>query len=339
MNLFEPIISEIELNPALRAILARGNGYNMDVINDWARGFFDRDGKFVKEFQTSFSSSLWELYIFAVLKRLGQHVDFSHQTPDFVISSNPQYVIEAVTANAKNGEPGAEESFRHGLPDDLNEFNRKSCIRLSNAVSEKLKKYRTKYSSLAHVSDKPFVIALAPYDNPTFNLSCQRAVEMLLFGRVVDEQAFLASPHLSEIPTYEIDHLVKENGSAVPIGIFNSDSCKEISAVIFSTCGTWGKVRAMSSDPSENVIFSTVRRNLSSTMPFVQTCKKSRYSESLLDGLKVYHNPYAVSTLDASIFRHRDVFQTYYSNSEGGRIYEQRDGLLEFRIVITGANG
>jgi hypothetical protein len=41
----------------------------MDVLTDWARGFIDRDGKFVKEFQTTFNSCFWELYVYAVLKR------------------------------------------------------------------------------------------------------------------------------------------------------------------------------------------------------------------------------------------------------------------------------
>lgn len=31
-------------------------------------GFEDRDGKFVKEFQTTFNSSFWELYLFACLR-------------------------------------------------------------------------------------------------------------------------------------------------------------------------------------------------------------------------------------------------------------------------------
>lgn len=335
MNLFIPVVPEAEIHPVLRTILAVGNGYNMDVINDWAKGFVDRDGKFVKEFQTTFSSSLWELYLFAVLKRLNQQVDFSVSTPDFVVSSRQPFIIEAVTANAKQGEPGAEESFRHGVPDSLNYFNQKSCIRLSNSITEKTNKYRTKYRLLPHVANKPFVIAIAPYDSPNFNLSCQRAVEMLLFGRVVDEEAFLKDGTLTEIPTYQIESLTKDNGASIPVGIFNSESFHEISAVVFSTCATWGKIRALSADPNPNVMFSAVRRSLTGTRPHTEKLKKSQYSESLLDGLRVYHNPYASSPLDKSIFRHRDISQTYYSEAESEWIYEQRDGLLEFRIVHT----
>ena len=60
MNLFAPIVAESKMHPNFRNILATGNGYNFDVLHDWARGFVDRDGKFVEEFQTTFNSSFWD---------------------------------------------------------------------------------------------------------------------------------------------------------------------------------------------------------------------------------------------------------------------------------------
>jgi hypothetical protein len=59
MRLFEPIVAESHQHPNFRNIMAAQNGFNLDVINDWANGFVDRDGKFVKEFQTTFNSSFW----------------------------------------------------------------------------------------------------------------------------------------------------------------------------------------------------------------------------------------------------------------------------------------
>ena len=49
------------------------------MLNDWARGFRDRDGKFVQEFQRTFDSCFWELYVFAVLKQYRLEVDFTRQ--------------------------------------------------------------------------------------------------------------------------------------------------------------------------------------------------------------------------------------------------------------------
>ena len=39
------------------------------------------------------------------------------------------------------------------------------------------------------------------------------------------------------------------------------------------------------------------------------------YHESLLDGLRVYHNPKVTHKLNKDIFRDNDVFQSYYSVS------------------------
>jgi hypothetical protein len=61
MDLFTPIVGEAEQNPNFRTISKQSNQFNLDVVNGWASGFQDRDGKFVKEFQTTFDSSFWEL--------------------------------------------------------------------------------------------------------------------------------------------------------------------------------------------------------------------------------------------------------------------------------------
>lgn len=81
MRLFEPLVDEARQHPNFRNIVRPGNGFALDVLSDWARGFVDRDGKFVEEFQTTFNSAFWELYLFAVLKKYGLAVDFSRSAP------------------------------------------------------------------------------------------------------------------------------------------------------------------------------------------------------------------------------------------------------------------
>jgi hypothetical protein len=71
MDLFTPVVSEALQHPNFRSICTQQNGYNCDVLNEWARGFKDRDGKFVYEFQATFDTWFWELYAFAVLKQYG----------------------------------------------------------------------------------------------------------------------------------------------------------------------------------------------------------------------------------------------------------------------------
>src|SRR3954451_22021577 len=105
MDLFTSIASEAEQHPNFRTISKQNNQFNCDVVNDWANGFQDRDGKFVKEFQTTFDSSFWELYLFAVLKQLGMQVDFSVPSPDFLVKTHGGINIEASVALHAQGAP------------------------------------------------------------------------------------------------------------------------------------------------------------------------------------------------------------------------------------------
>ena len=43
-------------------------GSERAVLENWAQGFEDRDGKFVQEFQLTYESSFWELYLYAALR-------------------------------------------------------------------------------------------------------------------------------------------------------------------------------------------------------------------------------------------------------------------------------
>src|SRR5690606_15670267 len=73
--------------------------------------FVDRDNKFVEQFQTTFNSCFWELYLNAVLGNLGFSIDYSYNTPDFIAHKKSQtIIIEAVTTN--NPDSGTPEHDR-----------------------------------------------------------------------------------------------------------------------------------------------------------------------------------------------------------------------------------
>lgn len=139
MNLFEPVVPTAQQHPNFRNLLQACNGFTLDVLNDWARGFVDRDGKFVTEFQTTFNSSFWELYLNAVLKRYGMPVDFTKSRPDFYLPSKGFNIEATVASNAQDSVP---EHARLGKapPPDLNAFNLQSIIRLSNSLAAKYQK-------------------------------------------------------------------------------------------------------------------------------------------------------------------------------------------------------
>ncbi|MBD1555242.1 hypothetical protein [Pseudomonas typographi] len=102
MDLYTVVAPEDSLHPHFKHILKSipSNLYARKVIASWAEGFPDRDGKFVYEFQTTFNSSLWELYLHAALRELGAEFNWEHYAPDFTISLlGHQFLLEATTAN------------------------------------------------------------------------------------------------------------------------------------------------------------------------------------------------------------------------------------------------
>ena len=70
MNLFLPVVDESRMHPHFKSIYSNPIYQpQREVVAEWANGFVDRDNKFVYEFQTTFNSSFWELYLFALFKQ------------------------------------------------------------------------------------------------------------------------------------------------------------------------------------------------------------------------------------------------------------------------------
>jgi hypothetical protein len=105
MDLFVPLVEQDKLHANFRKTLDPTAAGVRAVLAEWADGFRDRDGKFIQEFQTTYNSSFWELYLFAVLKQLGIQVDFSFDAPDFVSSNYPIAIEAAIASHAHDDAP------------------------------------------------------------------------------------------------------------------------------------------------------------------------------------------------------------------------------------------
>lgn len=332
MRLFEPIVDRSRQHQHFRTLLQPENRYVADVLNDWARGFVDRDGKFIEEFQTTFNSSFWELYIHAALKKYGMTIDFTKARPDFCIPSHCLSIEAAVASNARDA-PAEHEMESADLPMDLNAFNFQTIGRMSNTLVAKHRKFLTAYGVLPHVSNRPFVIAVANFDRPYSFIPGHRAMEALLFQSYVDEEEFIAGKGGSRLAPKRLTHIFKDNGSRLDLGMFLTPEYKEISAVLYSTCANFGKARALALDPLTTSVFTALRWNSTSVHSHLVRLPKSLYEESLLDGLRVYHNPHALHPVDPALFRNPKVYQSYVEDDDWK--YEARDGLLLFRSVST----
>src|SRR5438045_3774693 len=123
MDLFTPVVPPERFHPNFANFIGRRNPYEEAVLSNWAEGFVDRDGKFVEEFQTSFNSCFWELYLHAILKEAGCKIDFAHHAPDFVVTDPVPFVLEATVAlNAKDALPEWTPFDLDLRPSDFNEF-------------------------------------------------------------------------------------------------------------------------------------------------------------------------------------------------------------------------
>src|SRR6188768_1986152 len=166
-DLFAPILERADFHPYFARVFDHGAPVEKAVVNAWAEGFPDRDGKFVKEFQGSFNSSFWELYLHAALRTSGFGIDCTHDRPDFLISGEcGDLALEAVVA--LNPDEYAPDWARHASPRGL-DFERLldlASLRLAQSVQSKSDKWLKSYSTLPHCMDRGLIICVAPFEQP-----------------------------------------------------------------------------------------------------------------------------------------------------------------------------
>jgi hypothetical protein len=299
--------------------------------------FVDRDGKLVKEFQTTFHSTFWELYVHAVLRDFKFEIDFSVAAPDFVVTGTRAFTVEAVAAMPPGGgdlKPSSNAEMLEQIK-DLNVLNEAAIIRLSNSFLYKVGRYRASYGALNYVAGRPFVLAISAFDSPAFFLLGTRPIEALLYNYYVDEQRYLEG-EASILRGRVLDRVHKANGARIPLGTFSSEKYAEISAVLYNPCATWGKVRVMSDlMPGEHVSVQTLRRNVRGVEPHVLRFFKQGVDEHLLDGLCVFHNPFALHPLPPETFRHPLVQQDFWDAKQGDWVHERSEGHLLHRQLTT----
>lgn len=326
MNLFEPLVTEDKQHKNFISILRNTKEADRQELLKWCDGFPDRDNKFVKEFQTTFNSSFWEIYLYALFKEIGLPMDWDFSSPDFMVEYNGKnIVIEATIAAAASGKvPEWEKDLKEAPPTRFKDMNMESIIRLSNSIISKYRKYKDKYSKLEHVKGNPFVIAVAPFEQPHFNLQCETPIMALLYDFYVDEDAYNDNPHLypNGPPDIDLGFVEKENGSEIELGLFENDCLSEISAVILSTTATWGKVESMSKSKALRFV-STVWWSEEKLGPI---CKNSA-NENIRDGVFVFHNPYAKKPLDPEMYNHQGITQVFV-DPVTKKINKKRNGLF-----------
>ncbi|MEA5605955.1 hypothetical protein [Nostoc sp. UHCC 0252] len=341
MDIFTPVVPEEKQHKHFRFI-TQTNLYTpeISVINGWADSFIDRDGKFAKEFQTTFNSSFWELYLFACFKELNCKVDLFHETPDFVISSPyGDFIAEATTANHPEGfRPEWDQDLSMLDQISMDDMLRLSTIRLLNAITSKHRKYVTKYSKLAHVHNKPFVICVAPFEQPFFFFQNAEPIVRVLYA--YEQPLIVPSGKEGQfiiIGESRSHRVQKKPGVDLSLGLFTNSAMSEVSAIIFNNKATLSKVHALAENCTYPVIFSGSRVVNSGKELGVEhfVKRKPNYKETLLDGVQILLNPFAKYPLDMRIFENKEVAVHDYDPQTEDYLSEFPNGFLLQRMCLS----
>jgi hypothetical protein len=368
LDLFEPRFPEAKLHDHFRLICSEpAYAKVLPVIQSWATGLLDRRGesqKFIKELQSTFNSSMWELYLNRAMGDLGCSVDYSKSSPDFVVRGpkNYEFNIEAVISD-QPPTASQQKTFTE------QEFKTRGALKLIAKMRDKLNLYRGAngkkhpYSSLSHVRGRPFIIAIAPFDSNLSLFQNNELINMVLFGIA---PPVLTGPDRGK--QERIGSILTPSGSPVKMGIFTNDSFKEISAVFFSTVGTFGK--AVVESGIERLVRSTRYRVIEKDKlevgskqwqlgtrqfqlgPFdfltelrwengsqisgadMHIQHSSLHRETHLDGLQVYFNPYAEIPFDPTFTWPSEVALNYYDVESANHVAPHPDGALVSRQVF-----
>jgi hypothetical protein len=375
MDLFHPLVKKEVLHPLFKKIVSE-SAYQptMSVINQWSSGLLGRkqeSDKFIKEFQTTFNSSFWEIYLNKVFIELGYRIDYSKESPDFHLlhSSGRKINVEAVTGNNKHNlstEYYNNTSLRAAIERSNEEFLDQATIKLAGKIKDKHELFvgtgnkKHPYSSLAHIQGNPFVLAIAPFDSHMSFAQNNMAINRVLYG---------IEPPNADGSQEQIEHIINSNRQKINLGIFTNDIYKNISAVIFSTTGMFGKAvvqtnftgmvratryrqfsieeflnaegrqfmgkRHIKIDSEHDLVCIRFLNGMHVCGMDMHFYASGKHKESHLDGLHVYYNPYAAVPLSKDLFVAREITQNDYDIGSRRMICHHSDGSLVSRQTFT----
>lgn len=354
--LFSPIVEESKRDELFNLLLKDEYKEVRKIINSWYIGLEKRkeeEKTFIVDFQTSFNSRYWELYLNACLKLLNIEVDYEKESPDFFINyDNKKINIEAVIANSAN-----DKKYGYNTNDIINSFNidrkeiiKEASLRLNNGIKNKHKRYLESYNKKEWVEKNPFIIAISPNMGSFAGRINNQSINEVLYG--------LLDPELNEnneMIQKEIKYHIN-NEKEIKMGLFRDDKMKEISAVIFSNTAGLGKAISqtkMKKKVNYKKYYNEIitNKNINSYLkinksmlitPLMNSievsCNNEFYEESLLEGIHIYLNPYADKKLDIEYLKNEflkyGITINSYDIEKNQIISFHPDGSLVFRFII-----
>lgn len=299
-----------------------------EAIKEVSYHYKDIDGNFIDQFQTlnGFDSRIWELYLFCFFREQFFSFKRNFNAPDYMIEKfNQEIAVEAVIVSRKSPLDAEAKT-----PKEIQEkLNNEVPLLFGNALFDKMKK---KYWEKEHVKGKPFVIAIADFHDTMSMTWTYNALLEYLYGYKY-EHSFDENGELIVKPV-KIGNYVKPNGTKIPSGFFLQPNSENLSAVMFSSCGTlskfnrMGKQAGLGSDVSTLIrIGSFYNHDSNADKPNIISYKVDENSiETWSEGTVVFHNPKAKEPLNPAFFDDR-VAQCFF---EGEFIYSKMPKVFPY---------
>ena len=187
------------------------------------------DRNWVGDCQTrNFHTRLWEAHLLAAFREQGLLVTQPYPSPDFHVMNRcgDEAWIEAVTANPSVPYDHVNSKLTGPPKDMVERFLGLAAVRFAKTLGNKLERH---YDRLAHVSGKPFVIALADFQAPASMTWSREALVGYLFGMHAERAEVGGRVVAVSKPS---SHL--QGASHFPAGLFRNADHSELSAVVFT---------------------------------------------------------------------------------------------------------
>jgi hypothetical protein len=283
-----------------------------NIIEIAAYTYFDNDGNFIKDFQTTeFDNRLWELFLHIYFTKRYLKRDLTQTIPDFCLKFfGNELAVEAVTVNPS---PDFDEPNPEGVA-ELHAYTQDYMpIKFHRTLSRKLDK---KYHKLAHVAGKPLLFAVHDYHIRGSGKALgsmvwtRQALQEYLYGyRQVCKM--VGDELVSEGPEVPFEKIVGHHwkGASSPSGFFDLPDAEHISAVLFASNATLPTFNRMGKLAELGSAGVKIIRWYQQFNPDTGTFESKEsdvddpaYEEDWGDSMAIYHNPWALVPLDPAFF-------------------------------------
>ncbi|MBC8770539.1 glycosaminoglycan attachment site [Arenibacter sp. BSSL-BM3] len=304
-DLFQNLDNEDNQHPNFK-LLSSNIALSMakETIKEVSYHYKDIDGNFIDQFQSinGFDSRVWELFLFCFFREQFFSFKRNYNAPDYMVEKfNEEIAVEAVIvsrkteldSNAKNDKE-IQEKLKNDVP-----------LLFGNALFDKMKK---KYWEKEHVKGKPFVIAIADFHDTMSMTWTFNSLSDYLYGYKYEHSVDKSGELI--VKPIKIGDYTKPNGTKIPSGFFFQPNSENVSAIIFSSCGTLSKFNRMGKQAELGSDIPTLIRTgtfynhtPNADKPNFVTYKVDKGSkETWSEGTVVYHNPNAKIPLNPAFF-------------------------------------